>query len=149
MQIPVTGFPFPFPGQSLVISHQTTQLRNVKTLMVRPMLCRQTGQQLSPVERDLTGCQLFGHFGSISETSRRPTESTSRLMRDIRPSRSPINNGSVPILTMRLPATFLSHYRHLDQAPGADFGLSPDQHLIQLILGVTPQLHDPQRTTRL
>ena len=55
MQIPVSGLPFPFPGQLLVMGHQTTQLGDVITLMTIPMLSGQPGEQLSPVEGDVPG----------------------------------------------------------------------------------------------
>ena len=64
-------------------------------------------------------------------------------MRDIGPSRRPIDDGPVAISQMRPASTLLGHHGHLDNPPGADLGFSPDQQLIQLILGVTPQLHDP------
>ena len=69
--------------------------------------------------------------------------SSGRLMRHISPSRSPIHDRPIAIRQMRLAATLLGDHRHLDHPPRADLGLSPDQQLIQLILGVTPQLHDP------
>ena len=50
MQIPVSGFAFPFPGQLLVMGHQTTQLGDVITLMIGPMLSWEPGQLLRPVE---------------------------------------------------------------------------------------------------
>ena len=35
---PITGLPFSPPSQPLVMSHQTTELRNVETLMIGTLL---------------------------------------------------------------------------------------------------------------
>ena len=64
-------------------------------------------------------------------------------MRDISPSRRPIHDRPVAIGQMRLAATLLGDCRHLQQADRGNLPLPTSNQLIQLILGVTPQLHDP------
>ena len=54
MQKPIPGLALPFPGQPFVMGNQPTQLRNVITLMLIPLLFGQSGQLFCPIEADLT-----------------------------------------------------------------------------------------------
>ena len=143
VQKAIPGSSLPFPGQLLVMSHQMTQPVDVITLVTIPMLSRQPGEQLSPVEGDVPRRHQFCHLGRFLKTGRSPAQASSGLMRDIGSSRRPIDDGPVAISQMRPPSTLLGNRRHFHHPPGADLGLSPDNELIQPILGVTPQLHDP------
>ena len=125
------------------MSHQTTQPGDVITLMTIPMLSGQPGQLFCPVEGDVPGRQLFGHFGCLLETGSSPAQASSRLMRDIARAAAQSTIDPIAISQMRPASTLLGNRRHLHHPPRADLGLSPDNQLIQLILGVTPQLHDP------
>ena len=50
----IPGSPFTIPGQPLVISHQTTQPRNVITLMTGTGLRGKPRQLFRPIKGDLT-----------------------------------------------------------------------------------------------
>lgn len=100
MQKSVPGLAFPFPGQSFVMGNQPTQMRNVMTLMLIPMLIGQAGQLFCPIEADLTRSQQFRHIGSLLQLRSRPTHASGGLMRHIRSSRSPIHDRPIPISQM-------------------------------------------------
>jgi hypothetical protein len=68
-------------------------------------------------------------------------------MRQISPSRSPIDDRPEPIQKMRLAASLLGHYRHLNRTDSSDLPLPSNDQLIETILGVLPQLHTQQPTT--
>ena len=125
------------------MSYQPPQMADIESFIIRAVLFGKTRQQLRPIKRQCTRGQRCGYFGSVPETGRCPTQTPSGLMRDISPSRSPINDRPVPISQMRLPTTLLRHRRHLNQTNRGNLTLSTSNQLIQPIFGVTPQLHDP------
>ena len=149
-EVAVVGDPLlPSPRQAPMMGHQTAQLGDVITLMTATMLHWKPRQLLRPIETDLTGCQLLAYLGSLPQASAGPTDATGRLLRHVSPGRHPFHNRPVPIRPMRTTRSFLTNRGHLHRPPRGDLPFSPDDQLIQLILGQLPPIHTHQPTNRL